>query len=102
MSQARRISRNRRRETSLYAGLAKFEVSARSDTDPERSVERMRILGKVREFALHVKEADLDKAWAYLVSCRKDYDPQRDGLSEAMSWVDDWDALEEIAKERTG
>jgi hypothetical protein len=98
MALARRISRNRRHETAIYAGLAKFEVAARSDTDPERSKERMRILGKVREFALHVKEPDLDKAWAYLCESRKDYTPKNDGLSDLMSAVDDWAALDALAE----
>lgn len=94
MTIARRIARNRRHETAIYAGLAKFEVAARSDTDPERSKERMRILGKVREFALHVKEPDLDKAWAYLCESRKGYSAKKDGLSDLMSAVDDWQALD--------
>ncbi len=98
MSQLRRISRNRRHETAIYAGLAKFEVAARSDADPERSKERMRILGKVREFALHAKEPDLDKAWAYLCESRKDYKPKNDGLSDLMSAVDDWRALDALAE----
>jgi hypothetical protein len=100
MSQLRRIARNRRRELGLgAAGLSKFEVAARGDTDPERSKERIRILGKVREFALHVKEPDLDKAWAYLCESRKGYKPKEDGLSDLMSAVDDWRALDELAKE---
>jgi hypothetical protein len=98
MTLARRIARNRRHETAIYAGLAKFEVAARSDTDPERSKERMRILGKVREFAMHVKETDLDKAWAYLCESRKGYKPREDGLSDLMSAVDDWRALDTLAE----
>jgi hypothetical protein len=98
MSQLRRIARNRRREMSLSAGLSKFEIAARSDADPERSKERMRILGKVREFALHVKEPDLDKAWAYLCESRKGYRPKNDGLSDLMSAVDDWQALDALAE----
>ncbi len=98
MTLTRRIARNRRHETAVYAGLAKFEVAARSDTDPERSKERMRILGKVREFALHVKEPDLDKAWAYLCESRKGYKMRTDGMSSLMAAVDDWAALDELAK----
>ncbi len=99
MTLTRRIARNRRRELELVAaGLSKFEVAARSDTDPERSKERMRILGKVREFALHVKEPDLDKAWTYLCESRKDYKPKNDGLSDLMSAVDDWAALDALAE----
>lgn len=97
MTISRRIARNRRHETALYAGLAKFEIAARGDADPERSKERMRILGKVREFALHVKEPDLDKAWSFLVESRRGYRPDNDGLSDLMSAVDDWKALDEIA-----
>ena len=94
MSTARRIARNRRRESALVAaGVSNFETSCRSDPDPGRSKERMRILDKVRAFALHVSEPDIDKAWAYLIESRKDYVAKRDGLSEMMSAVDDWWAL---------
>lgn len=94
MTQSRRIARNRRREMALAgANVSEFEVACRGETDHERRDARMRILDKVRDFAAHVHEPDLDKAWAYLQESRKDYVPGRDGLSELMVAVDTWKGM---------
>ena len=97
MTQARRIARNRRREMALASvGVSEFEVACRGELDHERRDVRMRILDKVRDFAAHVHEPDLDKAWAYLQESRRDYVPGRDGLSELMVAVDTWGTLETV------
>ena len=101
MTQSRRIARNRRRELALAdANVSEFEVTARSDTDPERQAKRLRILDKVREFAAHVKEPDLDKAWAYLVKSSAEYDHGRDGNSKMMAAVREWMRLDNEAAGR--
>ena len=81
------------------ANVSEFEVACRGETDHERRDVRMRILDKVRDFAAHVHEPDLDKAWAYLQESRKDYDVKANGLSDLMSAVDDWAAMGELMKE---
>ena len=95
MTQSRRIARNRRRELALAdANVSEFEVACRGELDHERRDVRMRILDKVRDFAAHVHEPDLDKAWAYLQESRRDYDVKANGLSDLMSAVDTWKELE--------
>ena len=101
MTMAGRITRNRRRELSLAeANVSEFEVAARSDTDPERQAKRLRILDKVREFAAHVGETDLDKAWRYLVKSCGEYDHGRDGNSKMMAAVREWMRLDNEAAGR--
>lgn len=96
MTFSRRISRN------ADANVSEFEIAARSDPDPERQAKRLRILDKVREFAAHVREPDLDKAWAYLVKSCGDYDHARDGNSRIMAAVREWLRLDNEAAERDG
>lgn len=101
MTLSRRIARNRRRELALAAAnVSVFEVAARSDSDPVRQAKRLRILDKVRDFAAHVHEPDLDKAWAFLVKSSGDYDHARDGNSRMMAAVREWMRLDNEAAER--